>query len=288
MSDLFDQERATVREWTDVLARVRFGTVKVAGRNVAGARIKAVAARLADYADSDGSRVRPGIARIAVDLESDYSSVKRAVQYLVRVGLLSLVRAGTAAGRADEYQLSIPASLTDELEVWSPARHHLETDRVRQANRGRYKKANPTADPENLRLPHAPADDETNSGPRVHQASADPADSVASAGASGTDFPAPAGASGTDLRVHQAPATEQDLDTTTTEPTDGDVCTAITGPRARETSDEPDTPRLADRCQHGLTSRRRPDGTPSCALCRRGITANSPLAPVIPLRPAAS
>lgn len=99
LSDLFDQERATVREWTEVLARVRFGTVKVAGRNIAGSRIKLVAARLADYADSDGSRVRPGLPRIAVDCEVDYSSAKRCVQHLVRLGLLRLVRPGARLGR---------------------------------------------------------------------------------------------------------------------------------------------------------------------------------------------
>ena len=42
---------ATVREWTDILARVRFGKVKVAGKTLTGATIKGVAARLASYAD---------------------------------------------------------------------------------------------------------------------------------------------------------------------------------------------------------------------------------------------
>src|SRR5690606_37306286 len=117
---VIDQENATVREWSDLLARIRFGTVKVAGKTVRGATIKAVGYRAANYADSDGSRVRPGLPRLAVDLEIDHGTAKRAMQVLVRTGLLRLVRPGARPGHADEYQLTIPADLLDrdDIEVW--------------------------------------------------------------------------------------------------------------------------------------------------------------------------
>src|SRR4051812_7300089 len=57
------------RQWTEILGRCRFGIVKIAGKSYTALRIKAVAQRIAGYADADGSRVRPGIARVAGDLE---------------------------------------------------------------------------------------------------------------------------------------------------------------------------------------------------------------------------
>ncbi|MCY1141356.1 hypothetical protein OWR29_25440 [Actinoplanes sp. Pm04-4] len=286
MSDLLDQERATVREWTDVLARVRFGTVKVAGRNIAGSRIKAVAARLADYADSDGSRVRPGLPRLAVDLEAEYGSVKRAVQHLVRLGLLRLVRPGARPGHADEYQLALPADLLDrdDLTVWSPARHTLEVEKVREATRGRYKKAPQTPDPGDLQVPDAPTGPVDNPDLQVPQVPADTHDRVEPAGASRTNETRPAGASSTDLQVHQAPATDHRPRHNNDRPHTEDLRTAVTGPRVPEAAEEPDSPSdsLPARCPHGLASRRRPDGQLSCVLCRRA----SGLAPVIPIRSA--
>jgi hypothetical protein len=285
VSDLFHQDHATVREWTDVLARVRFGTVKVAGRNITGGRIKAVAGRLADYADSDGSRVRPGIARIAVDIETDYATVKRAVQHLTRIGLLKRVRAGSRAGYADEYQLAIPVDLLDrgDLEVWSPSRHALEVKRLSDANRGRYQRREPTPDPDSVQVPDAPADTSEDADLRVPDAPAQEAVDAKPAGASRTDDPGPAGASRTDLRVPHAPATDHRPSHNYDRPPDEQLGTAVTGPRAHEADTKPDLPVLPDRCDHRLPSRRRPDGLPSCALCRRAVAADSRLAPVIPM-----
>ncbi|WP_317794075.1 hypothetical protein [Actinoplanes sichuanensis] len=82
----------TVREWTDILARIRFGTVTIAGKTYSAARIKLVAHRLATYADHDGTRIHPGIARLAVDLEIEYRTVRDTLTLLRRLGLLQLVR----------------------------------------------------------------------------------------------------------------------------------------------------------------------------------------------------
>lgn len=126
-------ENSGVRHWTDLLARIRFGTQVVNGRKVTSATIKAVGNRLASYADfRTGGRVRPGLARLAIDLEISHTTTKAAVAVLRRVGLLRLVSAGSRHDAAT-YQLVIPADLLErtDIEVLSPAAHDLAVARIR-------------------------------------------------------------------------------------------------------------------------------------------------------------
>lgn len=305
-----DQEHATVRVWTDLLARIRFGTVEVAGKKIRGALIKAVAYRAANYADSNGTRVRPGLPRLAVDLEIEHGTAKRAMQVLVRVGLLRLVHAGARPGLADEYRLTIPADLLDrdDVEVWSPAQQLLEIERVRRKTRGRYAKSAPTdPDPGDLQVPQGPADDDTC---RSHkdpqkpdlQVPAAPADTTQTdrpAGPSGTDICRPAGPSGTDLQVPQGPATHHGPRHNYYLPTGEDLRTAVTQSRASQpeeesnlgdvVTDEPTPPRPRGCPDHGpaMAAGTRDDGKPACPLCRATSTHRTgDLAPVIPIRSA--
>lgn len=303
---------ASVREWTDLLARCRFGTVRVAGKNITSSKIKEVAGRLATYADSDGTRVRPGIARIAVDLEIDPSTAKRAVQHLARIGLLHLVRAGARPGHADEYHLTIPVDLVEHVvELWSPAQHTLEVERVRESMRGRYK-PRPTGDPEpdpdpDLLVPQAPADTPDlrvpqgsaqpvdNPDLRVPDAPAEPAHAAGPAGPPGTDIPGPAGAVGTDLRVPEGPATYHGPRHNPDRPDDTALRTAVTvvgHPQAEQDplfpvvdevpEPEPNAPSRCDR--HPLPGGLRDDGLSRCALCRveARIAAGRNLRPEMP------
>lgn len=258
---------ATVREWTDILARIRFGTVRVAGKGMAGARIKLVAARLADYADSNGSRIHPGLARLAVDLETDYRSVRAAVVHLRAVGLLQVVRAGKGV-KADEYRLTLPVDLLerDDVEMWSPTRHANEVERVRAANRGRYRPSPNGPRGSDLPGPQGPAEDGHMQGP---QGPADESDTPISAGATGADISRPAGATGADMQGPQGPATDQRPIHNYDRPADEeDVRTAVTGPRARRPDPNPAPPTRPRRCAHGLSGALRPDRQPVCALCR--------------------
>lgn len=233
-------EQASVREWTDILVRIRFGTVKYAGRNVTGARIKAVAGRLADYADSNGSRVRPGLSRLAVDLEMDYRTVKASVAILRGLGLLKLVRSGRKAGHADEYRLAIPVDLLEHVEVWSPAKQTLEVDRVRDANRGKYRKDDlqgqeATADGTVCRATVDPqADDlQGHAGPAGAPPPPEPA------GACWPRNDPPAVACSADLQGHPGPATDQVPIHNYDRPTDEDARTAVTGPGVTEAVEDP-------------------------------------------------
>src|SRR5438046_2607718 len=101
------QGDATVREWTDILGRVRFGSLSPQTRRKRSPLvINAVAQRLATYADPDGSRVFPGLVRLAVTLEIEYETAKDAVGVLRDLGLIRLVRPGRGPGDSNEYQLS--------------------------------------------------------------------------------------------------------------------------------------------------------------------------------------
>jgi hypothetical protein len=260
-------DSATVREWTDLLARVRFGTVKVAGKNITGATIKAVAGRLAAYADADGTRVRPGLARLAVDLELHFGSVKRAVQHLAHLGLIRLVQSGARLGHADVYRLAIPIDLLDRIEVWTPAQHRAEVEKVRDANRGRYaRRTDPTPGQGDLLVPEGPADGDdllVLPGP----ADAGPA------GPSGTDIRPPAGPSGTDLLVPQGPATHQRPRHNPYPPTDDRVRTDASASAREDTAQDPSASvGEEERCtaHPAMTAGARPDGRPRCPLCRRG------------------
>ncbi|MBO3744030.1 hypothetical protein [Actinoplanes flavus] len=90
----------------------------------------------------------PGIARLSVDLEIEYRTVRDVVALLRRLGLIRLVAAGAGRGRADEYRLTLPADLLDrdDLQVWTPAQQTHHTRQVSDCHRGRPRTS-----------PHAPA-----------------------------------------------------------------------------------------------------------------------------------
>ena len=88
-----------------------------------GASTKLVAAVLADYANPDGSRIRPGNGRLVAVTELSDKTVRNALDRLRDFGLIERVFEGSKMGRrglADEYRLSIPADLLDRVEMLDP------------------------------------------------------------------------------------------------------------------------------------------------------------------------
>jgi hypothetical protein len=253
----------TVREWTDILARIRFGTVTVAGKTYSAARIKLVAHRLANYADTDGTRIHPGIARLAVDLEIEYRTVRDTLALLRRLGLLQLVRPAAGRGRADEYRLTLPTDLLDrdDLDVWTPTHHAQQTQKIRDSHRG-----TPRTRPAShcTRGPQATAPTLTATDTPSPQDPAPTPEPPIGAASTRTTKTGSARSSRTVTQGPQAPTTYQDHNTTPTDQPTAKVCGPVTLPRAT-------------RCVHGLTADRRTDGRPACALCRvaeRGSTIN--------------
>jgi hypothetical protein len=123
-----DDEPVTLRQWTDVLRRARLGRT-----------VKAVALTLATYADNDGTRVFPGVARLAVDCELTYNVVQGALAKLRAAGLIVVVRRGSRRGHADEYRLILAADVLDRVEVLTPTQVVDTASILAERRRGRYR-----------------------------------------------------------------------------------------------------------------------------------------------------
>lgn len=276
------EEAATVREWTDLLRRVRFGAnVRVPGvsRGVRGSTVRAVALMLATYADGDGSRVFPGTARLSVACEMDYRTIKRCLSVLRHLGLITPVRQVRRRGHAEEYQLTIPVDLLERLEVLSPRQMEEEVERIREANRRTSTGAARTRTPDPVRVPHAPEHTHERDSVRVPETPVPEGPRDARTGAGSTPSPPGTGAGSTAVRVRPAPPTHHDLVTTTTHQHHVTLTTeSANSPRASGRSENPissegDTEPGA--CECGVYF--DPDG-----VCRNRYCARS--AVIVPLR----
>ena len=262
-----DAPTVTVREWTDLVRRARLG------RTVKGAALV-----LASYADfATGTRVRPGLARFALEAELHYNTAKEILAKLQQIGLIELVRRGRGRGNADEYRLTIGAQVLDELTVLSPAELARLVEESRRSKRRTAAAAGRTGEGVQP-APPAVQDDVRPGGPAVPAdvtdrctAGADVVTGGCTAGRAGDVRPgAPAGIS---HRSTTTPTPHSELDL------DGDHPGAA-GPAAAENRDsrvveqsdpgEVAAEPLPDRCDHGFRARLRPDGTSTCVLCRRG------------------
>lgn len=94
---------------------------------------KLVAFAMRTFADPDGSRVWPSVARLAVLCDLSYASVRRARQDLIRGGLLELVRRGNRRkGQADEYKIILADDLMDRLKWLTPSEIDVATQKVNE------------------------------------------------------------------------------------------------------------------------------------------------------------
>lgn len=128
-------------EWERVVQRVRLGRTT-----------KLVALGLATHGNADGSSIRPGVERLAVDLESDERTIRRALDRLRQVGLVERVDSGASWGRrgwADVYRLTMPADLLSKVELLPlPTKEHRTAQSGdRRSERPKHRTAAP-ADPE--------------------------------------------------------------------------------------------------------------------------------------------
>lgn len=241
-----DQEAASWRYWTNLLGRIRFGKQKVAGKTLSGLVIKAVAERIATYADRDGSRVRPGVARIAVDLETSHTTVRNAITVLERVGLLRLETKATR-NHAAVYQLVISAELIENAELWSPDRYAAEIRILSLKYQGRGPiEGSPT--------PTASVNGHASLTP---QASVIDGYDLPIADAVGSGKSAIADAVGSVSLTPTGSATNQRPIHNSDQPPDEDSRTELALSRASRPP-----------CMHGNSSRVRRDGKPRCDTCR--------------------
>jgi hypothetical protein len=120
------EHRATLSDWYRFVRRARF----------ADARKIAVTLMVGTYASNDGTSVKCGVARLAVDCEIGYSTARRYLAWMREVGLIELVRAGSPkAKRPDEYQLTIGPETEKVLSALAEDEYRDLIDGVKATNR---------------------------------------------------------------------------------------------------------------------------------------------------------
>lgn len=85
--------------------------------------VKSVGAYAAQYANRDGTRVYPGVARLAAVTCLSERSVRDALELLRQLGLLTRTRKGSSLGRralTDEHKLTRPVDLERRVHLLDP------------------------------------------------------------------------------------------------------------------------------------------------------------------------
>jgi hypothetical protein len=107
--------RDTDKEETELFATDRFEWERIVRRVQMPGTTKLLALVLATYADKDGTRVRPGVERLALVMCCNEKTVDRAFKTLRHLGLVKLTKRGNRhAKEADEYRLTIPSTLLSQ------------------------------------------------------------------------------------------------------------------------------------------------------------------------------
>ncbi|MEU1761693.1 hypothetical protein [Micromonospora sp. NPDC005652] len=281
------EEAAKPSDWIQILDRTIIGTVPVnRSKNIKGSTIKTVAGRLAGYADfKDGTRVFPGLARLAVVLEMEYKTAQAAVAWLERTGFIQRVGVTSpsiSTGKAAEYRLTIPAGLIDneEIDFLSPSQLDKRIQALREKTQGRYQRKG-SQGPED----HAGIDGCRVRGTKQKVDLQGPEDQAEgdegeeSAGSCGPSEIASAGSSGPSLQGPEDPPNTHGPHTyVQPPPSEADVRTAVTVTRARgredfssdegleESVEKPPTPSVTknQRVTHRCV------GAADCRYCRIG------------------
>lgn len=262
-------EAPFLTQWTSVVRRIRLGRT-----------VKAVAVMLTVYADPDGSRVYPGVARLSYECELSYTVVKGALRTLRSLGLI--VKVGRR-GDADEYRLILHEDLLERVNVPTPSQVTAEVEKIRAAWKGTYQPGlRSTRMPAEgvPRSTRTPAEDDDGEGLRSTAPTAESPD---------PDWPAVNGVppetesavnGSTTLRSTPLPATLHDPPRTTTLHSDKDLSADAAATRApeAESEDQFSPPVVLDdhRCPHGRSTRLNRQGEPRCEDCRAEQPAAEP------------
>lgn len=107
----------------DPTAATRYDWERIIRRAVVPSTVKLVALALATYADADGTRVYPGVARLVAVTSLSERSVRNALAELRRIGLIERVFKGGRHGTnayTDVHRLAIPVELFELVDVLDP------------------------------------------------------------------------------------------------------------------------------------------------------------------------
>lgn len=90
----------------------RFEWERIIRRLQIPSSVKYLALMVATYGDFDGTRVHPGVERLALVMCVSEKTVKRSLSELRELGLVERIKQGNRhAGMSDEYRLVVPADL---------------------------------------------------------------------------------------------------------------------------------------------------------------------------------
>lgn len=253
----------------------RFEWERLLRRIVMPWRVKSFALLLSTYADPDGTRVRPGVDILAAVTGKSKSTVQRLLKELRDdYGLIEQISRGGGRGgrgKVTSYRLAVPTDLLDRVEMLLPGDRparmngHLVTVQSGQSEVAQVTPQSPVPTANASPLNGHSDDTSMANGNDFHQSQ-------------GT-LQSPLRGQKNGLRCHPGDRLPPTRPTTTDHPTDQDPAQPDTAP-----GDQPERPidhgegevtPLAEpeRCEHNLIRRYRPDGSPTCALCRRAKQA---------------
>lgn len=243
------EEEPFVRTWMRTVRRIRLGRT-----------VKAVATMLVTYADPDGRRVHPGVARLSYECELSYTVVKGALRALRSAGLI--VKVGKK-GDADEYHLILHEDLLERVDVPTPSQADAEIHRIRMAWKGNYSPS--------LRSTRTPAESDGEEDLRSTAPTAESPDVEESAVNGSTPGTGSAVNGSNSLQSTAPTATYQEEPPTEKNHSGEDLRTdvAVTRPRGPEEDQISPPVLLADhRCVHGNSMRLNRHRLPRCEQCR--------------------
>lgn len=116
-----EDEGATQGAWLALVRRARWGNH----------RLKLAALVVGSYANPDGTGVHCGVARLALDCEIAYSTARKYLAELRRIGLIGRVARVRRRGHSDEYRLILGPDVLEHLDVPDPDTYKRQAREVR-------------------------------------------------------------------------------------------------------------------------------------------------------------
>jgi hypothetical protein len=277
--------RGFLYQWEGILKRARIST-----------NAKLVGFVMRTHGNTDGTSVRPSVATLVMETEISYAAVKRARAELISVGLVVLVKRGNRRlHHADEYRLAIPGDILERVRVLSPVEVREGADKINNERRlsdddriVRRRQRLAEADQGSLVSPDGIDQGSPVSPTGGVQGSPVSPDGIdqGSGEAPDTGYRAQGGAlypvSG--LTTDPPPSFRADQPRKATNPDHlpADHSLASLPPLVGQNGHvvqlvmESGQNARPGKCGHGLPDTTRPDGTPACAHCRRGLPAATP------------
>jgi DNA-binding transcriptional ArsR family regulator len=254
-------------EWERVLRRI-----------VMPWELKGFGFLLSTYADSDGSRVRPGVESLTAVTGKSEKTVRRWLKEFRSAGLLKLTARGGGRGgkgKTDTYRLAIPVDLFDRFEVLSTGDRVLRLASVSDVESPVTQVTGQSEESPVIQMTAQSAAEPEMTGHHTdrsipnendfHRSNQAPRSRMSGQIRGMTGHP--------DDRLPPTTPTTQDHPTN---PDPAQPPTAQDDQTTDQSEVEVEPAAAPEKCDHGLVRRPRPDGTSNCALCRRQAAAQTP------------